>query len=363
MLVFSGQDVLRDPPFSKLDLISCRNLLIYLNAALQKKLIPLFHYALNPEGVLFLGILETVGEFTSIFKSLERRFKIYQKKEITNSFRPVPGNFLPLPDTNAARQRSPRTAGGKANPINFHDLTQQSLLEYNDQAGALVTGRGEILYIVGRTGNYLEPAPGDMAANILPMAREGLRQKLTVVLQRAVAQKKPVCYPNLQVKTHGDFFNVDLAVRPAAGSPDLFLVVMEPSPLVAETEGQHAVAASAESDSRIAVLEQELRAKEEYLQSTLEEMETAKEELKSTNEEMQSVNEEQQHTNEELETSKQELQSVNEELSTAKAELQTKVADLSKANSGMNNLLAGTGIGTLFVDCQLRITRFTPAAI
>ena len=185
-----------------------------------------------------------------------------------------------------------------------------------------------------------------------------------MALQRAVAHKEPVHYRGLRVRTNGDVITVDLTVRPATGTPDLFLVILEQAPPTApKPDGRSAVGAGAgaKDQERITALERELRTKEDYLQSTLEEMETANEELKSTNEEMQSVNEELQSTNEELETSKEELQSVNEELSTVNAELQTKVADLSRVNNDMNNLLAGTGIGTLFVDHGLRIARFTPA--
>ena len=362
LLVFSEQDVLKDPPFSKLDLISCRNLMIYLNGALQKKLLPLFHYALNPEGVLFLGTSETVGEFLTLFAPLDRKWKLYRKKALIGAERPVLGNFVPPLTTGAVRGRPPKVAGGADGRENYRDLTEQGLRQHNDQAGVLVTGRGDILHIAGRTGRYLEPAPGNVSANLLPMAREGLRRELTTALHRAVVRQEPVRYPGLQVRTNGDVATVDLTVRPAAGAPNLFLVIFEerpptgaasilPSPAVPAVDG----------GDRIAALEQELLAKEEYLQATLEEMETANEELKSSNEEMQSVNEELQSTNEELETSKEELQSVNEELSTVNAELQNKVAALSRANNDMSNLLAGTGIGTLFVDHQLRISRFTPA--
>ncbi len=359
LLIFSEQDVLKDPPFSKLDLVSCRNLMIYLNGALQKKLIPLFHYALNPNGFLFLGTSETVGEFSNLFETLDRKWKLYRKKESSADLRPALGEFVPTLGVDTARPRPPRASGQEATPVDFRALTEQTLLQHHDQAGVLVTGRGDILHIYGRTGHYLEPAPGAISANLLPMAREGLRRELTTALQRAVSRQEPVRYPGLRVKTNGDYTCVDLTVRPALGTPDLFLVVLEQAPPAAAEQDGTDTAAS--GDARIAVLEQELRAKEEYLQSTLEEMETSGEELKSTSEEMQSVNEELQSTNEELETSKEELQSVNEELSTVNAELQTKVADLTRANNDMNNLLAGTGIGTLFVDHQLRIARFTPA--
>jgi two-component system, chemotaxis family, CheB/CheR fusion protein len=212
--------------------------------------------------------------------------------------------------------------------------------------------------------------------NILKMAREGLRRDLTAALHKAVTLREPVRHPGLLVKTNGDFTIVDLTVRPVPAGPDLevaakmFLVIFEDGPApdperskkaVTLDAGEEAAESVTNVDERVAQLKQELRAKEEYLQTTNEELETSNEELKSSNEEMQSVNEELQSTNEELETSKEELQSVNEELATVNAELQNKVADLSRSNNDMNNLLAGTGIGTIFVDHQLRIQRFTPA--
>jgi len=251
----------------------------------------------------------------------------------------------------------------------LRELVEQTLLHHYVSASVLVNSRGEVLYIYGRTGKYLEPAPGDAQLNLLQMAREGLRRELTTALHRVVARKEPVRYDGLAVKTNGDFTTINLVVRPVLANAtgdfvqDMYLVIFEQVPPMPERDANAAALGTpAEGvDGRIVRLEQDLRAKDEYLQTTLEEMETANEELKSTNEEVQSVNEELQSTNEELETSKEELQSVNEELATVNAELQTKVVDLTRANNDMNNLLAGTGIGTLFVDHQLRIARFTPA--
>ena len=377
MLVFSEQDVIKDPPFSKLDLISCRNLLIYMGGELQKKLIRLFHYALNPGGVLFLGTSETVGEFTDLFATPDRTSKLYQRKENGSAARRLaPGAYLPpMSEGGAASRPSAKTSGDSK--FRLRELTERALLQQYAPVGALINQHGEILYLHGRTGLYLEPAPGEAGVNILKMAREGLRRDLTTALHKAVAIREPVRHPGLRVKTNGDFTSVDLTVRPVTTGPDvaaesaLFLVILEESPPAAPQRSEKAIgvvgsvqgvdASGVDVDARIVALKQELRAKEEYLQTTNEELETSNEELKSSNEEMQSVNEELQSTNEELETSKEELQSVNEELATVNAELQQKVADLSRANNDMNNLLAGTGIGTVFVDHQLRIQRFTPA--
>jgi len=380
MLVFSEQNVIKDPPFSKLDLISCRNLLIYMGRDLQKKIIPLFHYALNPGGRLFLGTSETVGEFGDLFATLDRKLKLYQRKEDIHSAQRAPlGRFLP-PMT-AQEEAVPRAAGKTAFPgkLSSRELTEQALLQQVASAAALVNGRGDILYLHGRSGLYLEPPPGEAGvSNILKMAREGLRRDLATALHKAAGSKEIVRHPGLRVKTNGDFTTVNLTVRPVAAAPaatpekPLYLVILEEAPPFNPEQAQMAATlqagegangpATTDADARVAALKQELRAKEEYLQAANEEMETSNEELKSSNEEMQSVNEEMQSTNEELETSKEELQSVNEELATVNAELQTKVAYLSRANNDMNNLLAGTGIATVFVDHQLRILRFTPAA-
>jgi two-component system CheB/CheR fusion protein len=369
LLIFSEQNVTRDPPFSKLDLICCRNLLIYMGGELQKKIIPLFHYALNPEGVLFLGTAETIGEFAALFAPLDRKWKLYRRREGVFSLpRLMQETFVTRPTEggpHVGKAREESLARG-----NLRQLVEQSLLQHYAQAGVLIHGSGEILHIYGRTGKFLEPAPGDAGNNILRMAREGFQRELTTALHKAVTRKEPVRYPGLQVRNNREVITVNLTVKPVtsgegeAAIPDSFLVILEEAaPGSADQTGKGvAEDAGAFNGRRVAALEQELRAKEEYLESTIEELETANEELMSTNEEMQSVNEEMQSTNEELETSKEELQSVNEELATVNAELQNKVADLSRSNNDMNNLLAGTGVGTIFVDHQLNISRFTPEA-
>ncbi len=379
MLVFSEQDVIKDPPFSKLDLISCRNLLIYLGAELQKKLIPLFHYALKPGGILFLGTSEGVGDFLELFAVLDRKSKLYQRKENYQGVqRTAVGRFLPpMMAKEGVGVVRPRGTTKTAFPIKLplRELTEQALLQQIAPAGALVNDQGDILYLHGHTGMYLELAPGEVGvSNILKMAREGLRRDLSMALHKAVGKKVIVHCPGVNVKTNGHFTRVNLSIRPlttpeSIESP-LFLVILEEVPaldhesllLAALPATTGADGPESDVEARIAALKAELRAKDEYLQSTHQELESSNEELKSSNEEMQSVNEELQSTNEELETSKEELQSVNEELATVNTELQTKVVDLSRANNDMNNLLAGTGIATVFVDHQLHVLRFTPAA-
>ena len=381
LMVFSEQDVIKDPPFSKLDLVTCRNLLIYMNVALQKKLIPLFHYALKPGGLLFLGTSEGIGEFDELFTVLDRKAKLYQRKDnIEGMQRLNLTRFQPL--TALPEVTTPRSSAVKqalSGTKSLRELTEQALLQQWAPASALVNAKGDILYLHGRTGMFLEPSPGESGINnILKMAREGLRRDLTTALLQAASRNESVHFQNLNVKTNGHFTRVNLSVSPVKTGPPaiqpapeiiLYLVVLQVAPPMVQApesatdaQANGATGPGLNAEARIAALQLELRSKDEYLQSTHEELESSNEELKSSNEEMQSVNEELQSTNEEMETSREELQSVNEELATVNTELQTKVADLSRANNDMNNLLAGTGIGTVFVDHQLRILRFTPAA-
>ncbi len=380
MLIFSEQDVIKDPPFSRLDLISCRNLMIYMGTDLQQGLFSVFHYTLNPHGTLFLGTSETVGDATDLFEVVDRKSKLYRRRE---------GAFV-VPRADRSRFRLPtmpvdpsvpramrKTASVQVPPL--RELTEQALLRLLAPVGALVNREGDVLYLHGRTGMYLEPAPGAAGIpSVLNMAREGSRSALSAALRKAAQTDQSARWTGLRVKTNGAFTEVDLTVTPVAtGSEDtapsrLYLVVWTPAaPADVGKEPTPTVPMHAEGDdedpnmdaaARILALKRELSAKDEHVRAHTEELEIFNEELKSSNEEMQSVNEELQSTNEELETSKEELQSVNEELATVNAELQAKLSEVSLANNDMNNLLAGTGVGTIFLSSDFSILRFTPAA-
>jgi two-component system CheB/CheR fusion protein len=369
VVIFSEQDVIRDPPFSKLDMISCRNLLIYLEKEMQKKLIPMFHYALNPGGFLLLGSSESVGEFSHLFDTLDRPSKLYQSKAFHGEHYYPIGTFLsPQLERGVPKKPSGKPSGD--NKLQLRELTERKLLQQYAPASMLINERGDILYLHGRTGLYLEVPSGEPSYNILKMAREGLRQALTTALSKVALNKEQIVRSGVRVRTNGNFTTIDLTLRHVEEALDqrLFLVTFDEPAELRQSQRENcsmnvdkgAAEIQDVEEESVAALKEELRTMEEYLKASNEELEVSNEELKSSNEEMQSVNEELQSTNEELETSREELQSVNEELSTVNTELQSKVAELSEANDDMNNILASTGVGIIIVDNQLRIQHFTP---
>jgi two-component system, chemotaxis family, CheB/CheR fusion protein len=367
IVVFADQNMISDPPFSKLDLLTCRNLLIYLKPELQKKLFPLFHYALRPGGYLMLGTSETIGRAVDDFTVVNRQQKIYQRTGEQQHREGMPFHHEKA-DTGRLTPQLLVEGTPTAQQASLKEWAEAQLLHSHTPACAVIDAGGEIHYIHGRTGQYLEPATGEASLNIFKMARLGLKIELVNAVRQTARTAIPVRRTGLKVKTNGDFITVNLQIESALdhpGTEKLFLVILEERPEEAVelvSDGKKSVAAD-QKDEHIARLEYDLRAKEEYLQSVIEELETANEELKSTNEELQSSNEELQSTNEELETSREELQSVNEELSTVNNELVGKIDDLTLVNNDMSNLLASTEIGTLFLDHDQNILRFTPAAV
>ena len=368
LMVFSEQDLIKDPPFSRLDLISCRNLLIYLSGDLQKKIIPLFHYALNPDGMLFLGISEGIGEFSDLFEMMDRKARLYRRKP--NHLRPRPIVQFPhltLSDAPPRFKAKPTVA----KKLSLRELTEQALLKEVAPVALLVNEKGDLLYLHGRAGLFLEPASGETGVNnIFKMARDGLRPGLSAALRKAVDSKETTSYQGLHLKTNDGSTRIDVTIHPvlegelASLDSPLYLVVLKKALLM---KADHVLSSALPEGgqnlkTRILTLQRELQVRENDLQNIQAELERSNQEFKSFNEELQSVNEELQSTNEELETSKEEMQSVNEELATVNTELQIKVTELSRANNNISNLMAGTGIATVFVNHQLNILHFTPAA-
>jgi two-component system CheB/CheR fusion protein len=365
MVVFALQNVITDPPFSKIDLISCRNLMIYLGSQLQKKVLPLFHYALRKGGFLFLGSSETIGEFTDYFSVVDRKWKIFRRQEVEFTERPIVELRSPTVTDRRVEALAPLRPA-HVGKTTHREAAEKIILDDYSPPGVIINEKSEIVFIHGKTGKFLEPAPGEANLNLLAMARDELKLELATAIRKASAQKSPIRVERLAVKTiEGDQL-INLVVKPISEPPQLKGTLIVLFEQVSQEHGTDSTAQPADGPTapipRIRQLEQELSSTKEYLQTTIEELETTNEELKSTNEELQSSNEELQSTNEELETSKEELQSVNEELTTVNSEHQQKIDELSKASSDFNNLLASTEIGTIFLDADLKIRRFTPAA-
>lgn len=370
--VFARQDAVKDPPFSRLDLISCRNLLIYLGAALQKKVIPIFHYALKPAGFLLLGTSETIGAFADHFTLVDKKHKIYAKKPTTLRLPTSFAALSELSDYGAERAGARKGYGEAASTFDVQKEADRILLSRYAPAGVVVNADQEILQFRGHTGPYLEPTPGQASLSLPKMAREGLLVDLRAALLKAKKDDTPVRKQGVQVRSNGGMREVDLEVIPIRGPSTVeryYLILFqdalpkaEPATRKGALRAPKAGASAKNVERRMSQLKNELAQTKSTLQSVIEEQDTSNEELKSANEEILSSNEELQSTNEELETAKEELQSTNEELTTLNEELQNRNLELSVANNDLLNLLGSVNIPILMLGNDLRVRRFTPQA-
>lgn len=362
--IFAKQNVAEDPPFSKVDLISCRNLLIYLGPVLQKKVMPIFHYSLQPGGYLMLGSSETIGSFANLFSLIDKKNKIYSKLETQS--RPEM-EFFPSPSAEISETRPPQ----QKQEVSSFDLQRRAdeiLLSQYTPGGAVVNSRLEVLHFRGKTGYYLEPAPGTASLNLLKMVREELVVDLRTAFAQAMKTNLPVRKEPVRIRYNGHYREVTLEVVPfknTSSSERFFLVLFHDVLGVMEEEkGGHTKGRTLHQHAQreIRRLREEIGQTKESLQTIIEEQEATNEELKSANEEIQSSNEELQSTNEELETAKEELQSTNEELTTLNEELQNRNTELSQANNDLNNLIGSFSMPMLMLGNDLTIRRFTPLA-
>jgi len=372
MCIFAKHDITKDPPFSRLDLISFRNVLIYLDSVLQKKVIPMLHYALQPKGYLVLGTSETVDGFTDLFGLVDKKYKIYSKK-------PVPSR-LPV-DFAARGYPLERLEAGKgvgvpaeAIPSRF-DVQKEAnriVLDKYAPAGVIINDNMEILQFRGHTGLYLEPAPGKASLNLLNMAREGSALDLRTAINEARKTNAPVSKEDIRIRYNGDFRDVNIEVIPikAPSGESYYLILFKEATAPSGPEAKEAkpskkkkpVEEKRVEERETTKLKQELAATKEYLKSTIEEKDAALEELRAANEEIQSSNEELQSINEELETSKEELQSTNEELTTVNDELQNRNLELMQLTDDLNNLITSVDIPIIMLGNDLRIRRYTSMA-
>ncbi len=358
MCIFSAHSVIRDPPFSRMDLVSCRNLLIYFNSDLQDDVLPIFHYALKPKGFLFLGPAENISRHTDLFTALDKKHRLFQRRATLAAV----GIRLPtwVPGVRTT-EIDPRVHDGSHKEQRLRRHIEANVLEQFTPAHIVVEGDGSIIYYSSRTGKYLEPQMGSPSRQIQAMARRGLRLELRTALREAVEKRQTIVRERVEVDLDDRVQLIRLTVHPfAQGEQEpLYLIVF--TDLGRALTREEAAQQQTGADSDVAGLEHELRETRDRLQATIEEYETALEELKSGNEELVSVNEELQSTNEELETSKEELQSVNEELHTVNSELATNLDELHRSNADLRNLFESTQIATVFLDRHLIIRSYTPA--
>ena len=358
-VIFAEQNVIRDPPFTKLDLISCRNLMIYLKSDLQKQLLPIFHYALKPDGLLFLGHSETIGPYSNLFKPVDKRWKIFRRKQNSGSQLAVPRMPSYVASPKQGTSRLPQNSK-KEYPASLSAQVERLLLGRFAPTSVVVTESGDIVHIHGRTGLYLETTPGQARSNIVEMARDGIRAELASAIRRCLTNQMDVVCDDVQVTDNGESAYVQITVTPIQEIESLcglLLVTFQPTftrrPVIQHQDGR--LDNETEDQESVRKLRHELEYLKQSYRTTLAELEMSNEDLKATNEELQSANEE-------LETSKEEMQSLNEELTTVNSELQSKLDELSQANDDLQNLLNSTDIATIFLDNGMNVKRFTERA-
>lgn len=349
--IFANHNLIKDPPFSRLDLVSCRNLLIYLDPVLQKKLLPLFHYTLNQNGFLILGTSETIGEFTQLFSTVDEEHKIFQRR----GFPPSPVKDFPtrlITNTASELQRTGQFEDSKE--FDIGKIVKEQMLESYTPPCVVIDEKFSIIYFQGQTNKYLEPPVGEANLNIMKMAKEDLRPELRIAIHKAVKQKSAVTHKGVRMKDNGDTRLVSIVVKPFIKQTlreGLMLIIFE-DVVTSETPARHGHKTKA--GDHILELEQELDSTKKSFWEISGELEVSSEKLKTANEMLQTMNEELRSANEELQT-------MNEELITANSELQSKIRELSRANSDIYNMLHSSEIGAIFLDRKLRICRYTPA--
>ncbi|TDO04924.1 PAS domain S-box protein [Sunxiuqinia elliptica] len=355
-IIFAKQNVLTHPPYSSIDLISCRNLLIYFGAELQEQVLALFHYALNPQGILFLGNSENLGNSSRLYSVISRKAKIFRKKHTIQPTRRY-WNF----NQDSFLEKEKTMQNKKNTPTKFGKITRKLASAYFLPPSVLINSHHDILYFQGKTNNYLEQPSGEPTINLLQSVKKGLSLPLAHAIRKAQKSQHQVIKKNIKVGHAESHEFVDIIITPVSDqqlSEELWLVTFASS---SSQETKQAPVARNQKQGQLEELKKELQETQEYLQTTIDELERTNNELKVANEEEQSINEELQSANEELETSKEELQAINEELNQSNIQLQEKIDELTNAKNDILNLLRSTQIATIFLDRKLCITRFTPS--